>query len=126
MCIKVPTARLAALRATPDERRHLHELVDQMAQATSLENLIDLDIRFHLALAEASRNVVLRDIVVGIQQLMQSSMLEVLQSERLRALSNEQHRRLCDALDRGSADDAEKIIRSHLQKDMDFFGGTRS
>lgn len=125
ICIEVPIARLAASRATPDERQHLRELVDQMAQATHLERFVDLDIGFHLALAEASRNVVLRDIVVGIQQLMQSSMLEVLQSERLRTLSNEQHRQLCDTLDRRSADDAEKVIRNHLQKDIDFFRKAR-
>jgi GntR family transcriptional repressor for pyruvate dehydrogenase complex len=123
--IEVNTAKLAALRATPRALDRLHRIVDQFAQAADLEAFVALDLEFHLALAEASQNMVLHDIIAGIQNLMRSSMLQVLRSDRMRRLSLEQHRVLYDAVARGAAKEAAQAMRAHLEKDLDFFNGVR-
>ena len=116
--IEVTAARLAAQRATTEERQALRELVDRMAAAASLEDFVTLDLEFHLRLAQASQNVIFADIIDGIQHLMRSSMLRVLQADEMRKLSLQQHYDLCDAIDRGDAAEAEGIMRAHLRKDI--------
>ncbi len=120
--IEVNTARLAARRARPEDHAALRRLVERMAAAPTVDDLITYDLQFHLTLAEASQNPVFRDILAGMQGLMRDSMRQVLQDEGLRALALEQHRRLCAAVERGAADEAEAAIRAHLDKDLSFFG----
>lgn len=122
MAIEVATAELAALRSTPEERRRLHELVEQMPATTSAEAMVALDLEFHLLLAQASQNIVLREIVVGLQHLMRASMLQVLKSAEIKRLAIEQHRSLCEAIDRQAATEAAQIMRAHLTKDLTILG----
>ena len=121
LVIEVNTARMAASRATQEERDQLHAIVNRMASAKNLNDFIALDLEFHLTLANASKNVVLREVIAGIQQLMHECMFDVLQSEDLRVLAVAQHRQLCQALDRASEALAEAVMKKHLQKDIDFF-----
>jgi GntR family transcriptional repressor for pyruvate dehydrogenase complex len=114
--IEVATARLAAVRATPQQLRDLHSQAARMDIASSLEEFIELDLAFHFTLAHASQNLVLREVMVGIQQLLRGSMVTILQTEEMRALSNRQHHSLCDAVERGDADAAEAVILAHLKK----------
>lgn len=114
--IEVATARLAAVRATPQQLRDLHNQADRMDIATSLEEFIELDLAFHLTLAHASQNLVLREVIAGIQQLLRGSMVTILQTEEMRLLSNRQHHSLCEAIDRQDVDAAEAVILAHLKK----------
>jgi GntR family transcriptional repressor for pyruvate dehydrogenase complex len=114
--IEVATARLASERATPQQLRDLHSQADQMDVASTLEEFIELDLAFHFTIAHASQNLVLREVMVGIQQLLRGSMVTILQTEEMRALSNRQHHSLCDALERRDADAAEAVILAHLKK----------
>jgi GntR family transcriptional repressor for pyruvate dehydrogenase complex len=124
--IETSTARLAAQRATAKDRARLYQLVDQMERAAVLAEFVEFDLEFHLALADASKNLVLRDILVSIHNLMRNSMLHVLQSEPLKELSIKQHRGLCQAIERGSPEEAERLIRAHLEKDLVSFGEAAS
>jgi GntR family transcriptional repressor for pyruvate dehydrogenase complex len=124
IAIETSTARLAALRATSEEQRGLYRLVQQMESSTSLQEFVEYDITFHFALAEASQNFVLRDILASIHNLMQSSMVRVLQSKELRELSLWQHRQLCEAVERGCPEEAERAMLAHLEKDVAFLNRT--
>lgn len=126
MAVEVATAELAALRSTPEERRRLNELVEQMPATASAEAMVALDLEFHLLLAQASQNIVLREIVVGLQHLMRASMLQVLQLPEIKRLAIEQHRSLCDAIDRQAATEAAQIMRAHLTKDLTVLGKVAS
>lgn len=117
MAVECNTAKLAAARATPEARARLRALAQSLVATEELDEFIALDIAFHLALAEASQNAVLRGILGGIQQLMRSSMLRVLQSAELRRTSVQQHLALCDAVERGDSAQAEQIMLAHLNKD---------
>ena len=59
---------LAALRATPEQRREMESHVETMATATSHEELIHHDAAFHAAVARASQNAVLASILTGISR----------------------------------------------------------
>jgi GntR family L-lactate dehydrogenase operon transcriptional regulator len=120
--VECSTARLAAQRSTPAERQQLYVLTEEMARAGDLEQFIDLDIKFHLTLAQASQNIVLREIVTGIQQLMRGSMRQFLSVPAARARAVEQHRRLCLVIEQGAVDEAEQTMRAHLYKNAAFFG----
>jgi GntR family transcriptional repressor for pyruvate dehydrogenase complex len=122
MAVEVTTARLATQRATEAERRELAALIDAMAQSSDLDEFVDLDIRFHLTLAQASQNIVLREIVTGIQQLMRGSMTAALQAPAVRKRALEQHRHLYLAVERGDVEEAGRSMRAHLNKDAAYFG----
>ena len=85
-----------------------------------------MDLDFHLALAQASQNIVLRDMVAGLQQLMRSSMQQVLQSDQLRQKSVEHHLLLCEAIAQRDVQQAEQTMRAHLQKDANFFASVEA
>jgi GntR family transcriptional repressor for pyruvate dehydrogenase complex len=121
IAIETVTARLATARATPADKEQLDRIVEQMASAATLDEFVDLDIEFHLALAKASQNLVLRDILYGLHNLMRSSMLRVLESVDRRELALEQHRSLCATIGQGPANEAEQIMKGHLRKDLFFF-----
>jgi DNA-binding FadR family transcriptional regulator len=112
----VATARLASERATPEQLRDLHSQANRMDVASSLEEFIELDLAFHFTLAHASQNLVLREVMVGIQKFLRGSMDTILQTEEMRLLANRQHHALCDALDRKQAAAAEAVILAHLKK----------
>jgi GntR family transcriptional repressor for pyruvate dehydrogenase complex len=121
MAVEVCTARLAAERAIEAERHQLRSLIEQMAETDDLEAFINRDIQFHLTLAQASQNVVLREIITGIQPVMRGSMQQALQGIEARHRAVEQHCRLYLALEEGAAEKAEQIMRAHLSRDAAFF-----
>ena len=126
VAIETSTARLAASRATDEDKERLYQIVEQMARAATLEKFVDLDIEFHLSLARASQNLVMHDILYGLHNLMRSSMLRVLESTDRRELALEQHRSLCAAVGQGAAKEAEQIMRTHLRKDLFLFNADQS
>ena len=114
--IEFATARLAAVRATPQQVRDLHGQADRMDIACNREEFIELDLAFHFTLAHASQYLVLAEVMVCIQQLLRGLMFTFFQTEEIRALSNRQHHGLYDVVERQDADVAETVILAHLQK----------
>lgn len=86
-----------------------------------IESFIEGDLRFHLALADASQNAVMHSVVHGIQQLMRRSMAQVLQSMAMRELAVNQHHRIANAISLSDVDSAVKAMEEHLMKDVRFF-----
>ena len=55
--LEVEIAALAAVRATPEERQELRRLCEEMRKHADMSRVLaELDFRFHLLLAEATRN----------------------------------------------------------------------
>ena len=57
---------LAAVRASPDQRREIQAHLDLMAAATTHEDMIQSDTDFHAAVARACQNPVLASVLTGI------------------------------------------------------------
>ncbi|MEU6659951.1 FadR/GntR family transcriptional regulator [Streptomyces sp. NPDC046821] len=74
--LDIVAARLAATRRTADDLRLIQKALDDRAAASrdaDVEAFADADVDFHLHIAEASRNPVLRDLYRGMSDALRDS-----------------------------------------------------
>ncbi|WP_421506384.1 transcriptional regulator LldR [Erwinia rhapontici] len=118
--IEASTAWYAALRATDADKEKLQSCFDAIQQQESLspEMATQADVRFHLAIAEASHNVVLLQTMRGFFDLLQSSVAHSRQRmytvPTIFAHLTEQHEELLLAILAGDAERASQAAKSHL------------
>lgn len=120
LALEPEAARLAALRATPDQINHLDEIQARLEQAKDKGEAIAIDLEFHHALAEASGNLMFR--------LIFDSMGEISRESRERSIGRvgkmsaiEHHRSIIDAVKAGDPVAAVEAMQFHLgeaRKDM--------
>jgi DNA-binding GntR family transcriptional regulator len=118
------SARLAAQRATEDDIVILEALRQEQA-STPVEDrrrLFDIDHKFHQAVAQAAHNKYLAETLERFFGL--SQRLWYLALPHLGFLSSavEKHLDLAEAIKAGDADQAEEIMREHVQ---DFYARVR-
>lgn len=114
-------AYFAAIRATDADAKRLREMSAAMKRRRALRDPLedaDLDVDFHMAIAEASHNVALVHVMRGIFNLMRSNMLrsrEVLyrQPENV-ALLDDQHAAIVKAIVARDHDAARAAANLHL------------
>lgn len=112
-------AGLAAERRSEEDVAALRGLLARMEAAAGPDGdpaeFVDADVRFHLALSEAARNTALRDVLVGIQALLQAWVRRAI-SLGDRAGSYEEHVPIADAVQRGDAAAAEAAMADHMRR----------
>jgi GntR family transcriptional repressor for pyruvate dehydrogenase complex len=107
-------AGLAATRRTEDQLRALRALIESMKEpGLNAEAYIELDVRFHLCIAEASHNMALVDMLRSITSVLRVWMTQALESGNIRS-SLEWHRKIFRAIERKDAEAAQAAMRSHL------------
>ncbi len=120
--LEAATAWHAALRATDEDRARIHAAFEAMGQAharadAGAEALADA--RFHLAIAEASHNLVLVQVMRGLFALLQDNISQSRQAlyrdPRTGPALAQQHQALHDALLAGDAPAARAAAEHHLQ-----------
>ncbi len=119
--IEASTAWHAALRATESDKERLRYAFDALLKMDD-SHVPDLaaqaDLRFHLAIAEASHNVVLLQTMRGLFDLLQSSVLHSRQRMYTQPVIfhrlNEQHQAMFDAVMAGDAEGARQAAMDHL------------
>jgi DNA-binding GntR family transcriptional regulator len=114
-------ARLAAQRATADEILILETLRQEQAStpAEDRRRLFDIDHKFHQAIAQAAHNRYLAD---SLERLFgQSQRLWYLALPKLGFLPGavEKHLDLVQAIENGDGNEAEQIMRGHVQEFYD-------
>ena len=119
--IELAIVRLATERATQSDRRELNRLADAMNVSLDIDSFIERDLEFHLALAKSSQNMVMYNVIQGIQQLMRKSMTQVLQREDMRQIAVDQHRVIAAAIRDGDGERAAGAMEAHLLKDLRYF-----
>lgn len=115
--IEASTAWHAALRATEADKEKI-----RLCFEATLSNDPDLasqaDVRFHLAIAEASHNVVLLQTMRGFFELLQSSVKQsrqrMYQVPPVFTRLTEQHQSVLDAIMAGDAEAARQAMMAHL------------
>jgi len=119
--IEASTAWHAALRATDADKEKLQYAFDatlKLKESDDPDLAAQADVRFHLAIAEASHNVVLLQTMRGFFELLQSSVMQSRQrmytQPAIFARLTEQHRGLLDAILAGDADAARQAAMQHL------------
>lgn len=115
--IEASTAWHAALRASDADK----EKIRLCLEATLVDDpdlASQADVRFHLAIAEASHNVVLLQTMRGFFDLLQSSVKQsrqrMYQVPPVFAGLTEHHQTILDAILRGDADGARQAMMAHL------------
>jgi len=110
-------AALAARHITPEELARLKILVfEQERKNVTGQDSAALDTEFHLQLAEATRNMVLLEVVKLLNGILLETRSESLQSEARRTASVRSHIEIIDALGKHDEDGACRAMQSHLQK----------
>lgn len=116
------TAWHAALRATDDDRARIRAAFETMMAAHGHDDPAAearADAAFHLAIAEASHNLVLLQVMRGLFELLQSNISQnrekLYTSPRTFAPLSVQHREMMDAVLAGDAERARAAAQDHLE-----------
>lgn len=115
--LEVFAAELAARRASPEQLAEIRDIYQQ--QVTKLEtgeDPLDTDILFHIRLADAANNILLRTLI----GLMRHDVLRFSQEhhtdEHGRPVTAlEEHRLILEALENHSPEEARKTMRHHIE-----------
>lgn len=119
--IEASTAWYAAQRATEADRERLRLAFDatlKLKESDDPDLAAQADVRFHLAIAEASHNAVLLQTMRGLFELLHSSVRHSRQrmysQPAVFARLTEQHQRLLEAILAGEAEQARSAALAHL------------
>ncbi len=113
--IETAVAKLAAERATKPELQELEAAVRNMEEATEMdEAYMQADLRFHLAMVEASHNPVLKAIVQSYIPLLEDTIRAASSGEEVIEKKYHYHRDILTAISSGKAIEAEHAIERHL------------
>jgi GntR family transcriptional regulator, transcriptional repressor for pyruvate dehydrogenase complex len=123
LAIETGVAIRAAERCEPEDLQTLGGLADEMAQATEFESYRQADLRFHMALAEASHSPRLIEAMAEVQSELDEVIELVPHPQEVLKRSNNQHRALIELLRKGDADAAAKAIRKHVEGTEYFLAG---
>jgi GntR family galactonate operon transcriptional repressor len=120
-----PTARLAARRATAEDRATLRGAFEAMARAVSGDgDYIRADLTFHATILDASGNQFLRNMQVAMSAILRVSFQISCKRKGGSAHSLPMHEALCIAIEQGDEDGAEQAARRLIaQSELDLFEG---
>ncbi|MCP3427168.1 FadR family transcriptional regulator [Rothia sp. AR01] len=112
--IEIPAAGWAARRRTEDQLAGLRDLLEAMDATEDPERWVELDSRFHTAIAEASGNHLFAGVIADAREALarQSTLVNLLAHRR--GASGWEHRSIFEAIATGSAESAEAAMRFHL------------
>jgi DNA-binding GntR family transcriptional regulator len=125
LTLEALSAQLAARRATGDDRAVLAALSQELASTAADDNrrLLELDHRFHQAVAKAAHNKYLAEALERLFGL--SQRLWYLALPRLGFLPSavEEHRALVEAIGRGDPERAGELMHDHV---AEFYANVRT
>jgi GntR family transcriptional regulator, transcriptional repressor for pyruvate dehydrogenase complex len=121
--IEVGTATLAADRASDDDFSRMRECVDRMAAASEFDDYRRADIRFHMAIAEASGVPRLVGLVGEVEAEVSELIAHIAHPPEVLDHSNAEHARMIEALERHDATRAVRLLRRHLDGTVHILGG---
>jgi GntR family transcriptional repressor for pyruvate dehydrogenase complex len=121
LTLESETCLLAAQRARPEDLQEMSAAIEGMERsANQPDRYLDFDLRFHVAVARASQNSILFQLLSMIRGYLQTWIKETLSAppahdSELRAdKSIAEHRKVLSALETGNAEDARQAMREHI------------
>jgi DNA-binding FadR family transcriptional regulator len=110
-------ASVAAKRASPDGVREIERWVSLMADAAERgEAVVDYDSAFHVAIARATGNRTLVELVRALNDALKPSRALSFRPERAAALALEDHQSILTAIRDQDGPAARKAMRRHLDR----------
>ncbi len=119
--LEVEAVGLAAERRDESDLAQLKELVEKMAASSAADISEKLDLEFHLALAQASKNPLINRLMNTVQEIMGQT-LKVTRALWISATAGttqrlyEEHRDIYLAIASGDREQARAIMYDHLRK----------
>ncbi len=110
-------ARSAASYMSENHLEVLSQCV-KIGKSGSKEEVMEANKRFHDVIMQASRNPVMIDIIDRMQSIIYLFRKTVVYHQR--PLLIEEHEKIYDAIRRHEPDEAEQLMKMHLQADLDF------
>lgn len=115
--LELPSARLAAERATPEQVTRLQELVALMKETNDFRAYAELDAQFHIELAKCTGNPVHMRLLTDLHELIVDNSALALSVGRSRLIhATTEHRRIADAVSHHDPSAAAAAIQHHLAR----------
>ncbi|MDH7501046.1 MAG: FadR/GntR family transcriptional regulator, partial [candidate division NC10 bacterium] len=118
LVVELGTVALACKNVDPTDLEKMEELVQEMEgylQTKDYGRYSELDLRFHFAVAHASKNRVLQRILEDIRGLLSQLLKEVvLYLPGMAETGNQFHKQILNALRSKDPASAEETMRSHI------------
>lgn len=122
LALEPEAAALAALRRSDDQVRELYAWVDRMGEPTvSGQDFVDHDLRFHVAVAEASLNPFMRAISALIETALAATfrVSSPIPNTNQHKLTVERHRAIAVAIEKRDPEAARQAMRKVIQEGVD-------
>lgn len=117
LVLEVEIAGFAAQRATAENLKEISDAINNLKVGIKKAGkVLEADLRFHLALANAAHNHVLLNAVLMIRNLMQQWMLVTLRTPGTSERVLEQHTSIFEAVQARDSAMARDRMRSHLEE----------
>ena len=121
--IEIGTCRLAAANRTDKNVEVLNWLTDMMdlaVQHHELNRVAEIDREFHIEIAEASKNQILKAAVINLENISAACAKSINKSHAVMSDSVHHHRKIFKAIEMQDPDAAEYLIIEHTQKSKEF------
>lgn len=112
--LEVITAGMAAERRSADHLVAIEDALEQMRAAQSAEEFVSADVAFHLAVAEASGNTVLANMLKSIASLLRVWITRVMDAESTFTVSFDEHVPVLEAIRANDRKAAERAMSTHM------------
>jgi GntR family transcriptional regulator, transcriptional repressor for pyruvate dehydrogenase complex len=111
------SAALAAQRRTKAQLKQMESAIDAMAEGLgSEEQFIEADLRFHLTIAESTRNRVLVYLMHAIRDLLQRSLSSAYNIAGSPERAIEMHRLIAEAIAAKQPEEARRRMQEHVAR----------
>ena len=116
LILETESAALAAERMDPADLERLEGILSQMKQCLDGEGreYAALDVEFHLAIAKASKNRLLHELLVPIREVLQEFIAKSQQLPGIKQSAHQHHVRIVAALRQRNPEKARRAMRAHL------------
>ena len=116
MALEGVSAANTARRAPPEQIENLRKLVSRMqASLKDEKTFAEVDLEFHIALAEASGNVLVSDLIALIRSQLVKALHKVLVVPHALPQAYQEHCAIFEAIERRDPDGARKAMQAHLE-----------
>ncbi|MDQ3695722.1 MAG: FCD domain-containing protein [Chloroflexota bacterium] len=113
--LEVELARLAATRATAADHAAMRTAIRQMESSAAAEAVVSANTAFHLVIADAAGNTILRAMMQAMTQLLNELVRHAPDDHATIALKLQGHLAIYDAIVAGDADAASEAMRDHIR-----------
>lgn len=121
--LEVQAISLCVERASEEDIHELEDLVALMEEAlekNQFERYNELDVQFHLSIAEASKNRIIYEILNTLQDLLQEQMKRVFNAPESKERSIRRHKQMVDAISNREEQLCRQIMTLHINDSIHY------